>query len=133
MPAPLGNKNAYRHGLRSNQTSDPSVNNQLRAFRREIRQAVAPDSQLTVAQEALIQSLVRHETRALLAGHYLRREAKLPVERRMDLLNTITSATAERDKVLQRLGIDLESQWVNRQGRPIPIVTEGGRPIPGLS
>lgn len=33
----------------------------------------------------------------------------------------------------KHLGIDLESQWVNRQGRPIPIVTEGGRPIPGLS
>jgi len=33
----------------------------------------------------------------------------------------------------KHLGIDLESQWVNRQGRPIPIVTDGGRPIPGLS
>ena len=32
----------------------------------------------------------------------------------------------------KHLGIDLESQWVNTQGRPIPIVTEGGRPIPGL-
>jgi hypothetical protein len=33
----------------------------------------------------------------------------------------------------RHLGIDLETQWVNRQGRPIPIVTDGGRPIPGLS
>jgi hypothetical protein len=33
----------------------------------------------------------------------------------------------------RHLGIDLETQWVNPQGRPIPIVTEGGRPIPGLS
>ncbi len=33
----------------------------------------------------------------------------------------------------RHLGIDLETQWVNSQGRPIPIVTEGGRPIPGLS
>ena len=32
-----------------------------------------------------------------------------------------------------RLGIDLSSHWVNPQGRPIPIVTEGGRPIPELS
>ncbi len=32
----------------------------------------------------------------------------------------------------KHLGIDLDSQWVNNQGRPIPIVTEGGRPIPGL-
>lgn len=32
----------------------------------------------------------------------------------------------------QHLGIDLESSWVNHQGRPIPIVQEGGRPIPEL-
>jgi hypothetical protein len=30
------------------------------------------------------------------------------------------------------LGIDLNSHWVNAQGRPIPIVVEGGRPIPEL-
>lgn len=30
------------------------------------------------------------------------------------------------------LGIDLDSHWVNRSGRPIPIVTENGRPIPEL-
>jgi hypothetical protein len=33
----------------------------------------------------------------------------------------------------KHLGIDLNAHWVNPQGRPIPIVTEGGRPIPGLS
>jgi hypothetical protein len=32
----------------------------------------------------------------------------------------------------RHLGIDLGSHWVNPQGRPIPIVTEGGRPIPEL-
>jgi hypothetical protein len=32
----------------------------------------------------------------------------------------------------RHLGIDLETHWVNPQGRPIAIVTEGGRPIPGL-
>jgi hypothetical protein len=35
--------------------------------------------------------------------------------------------------VFHHLDIDLDSHWVNPQGRPIPIVTEGGRPIPGLS
>jgi len=33
----------------------------------------------------------------------------------------------------RHLGIDLDAHWVNPQGRPIPIVTDGGRPIPGLS
>jgi len=34
--------------------------------------------------------------------------------------------------VFRHLDIDLGAQWVNRQGRPIPIVTEDGQPIPGL-
>ncbi|REK19530.1 MAG: DUF1501 domain-containing protein [Planctomycetota bacterium] len=33
----------------------------------------------------------------------------------------------------RHLDIDLNAHWVNPQGRPIPIVTEGGRPIPALS
>jgi hypothetical protein len=35
--------------------------------------------------------------------------------------------------VFAHLGIDLGGHWVNGQGRPIPIVTEGGRPIAELS
>jgi hypothetical protein len=35
--------------------------------------------------------------------------------------------------VFRHLGIDPTTHWLNPQGRPIPIVTEGGRPIPGLS
>lgn len=34
--------------------------------------------------------------------------------------------------VFRHLDIDLNSHWVNPQGRPIPIVVEGGRPIPEL-
>lgn len=34
--------------------------------------------------------------------------------------------------VFRHLGIDLTSHWTNPQGRPTPIVTEGGRPIPEL-
>ena len=30
----------------------------------------------------------------------------------------------------RHLGIDLNASWTNGQGRPIPIVSEGGRPIP---
>lgn len=35
--------------------------------------------------------------------------------------------------VFQHLGIDLNAHWHDPQGRPIPIVTESGRPIPELS
>lgn len=33
----------------------------------------------------------------------------------------------------KHLGIPLDAHWTNPHGRPIPIVTEGGRPIPELS
>jgi hypothetical protein len=35
--------------------------------------------------------------------------------------------------VFRHLGIDLDAQWPDPQGRPQPIVTEGGRPIPELT
>jgi uncharacterized protein (DUF1501 family) len=35
--------------------------------------------------------------------------------------------------VYRHLGIDLASQWTDLQGRPQPVITEGGRPIPELS
>ncbi|HJZ55907.1 MAG TPA: DUF1501 domain-containing protein, partial [Gemmataceae bacterium] len=35
--------------------------------------------------------------------------------------------------VYQHLGIDLDSQWIDQQGRPQPIVIDGGRPIPELT
>lgn len=34
--------------------------------------------------------------------------------------------------VFRHLRIDPEAHWINPQGRPIPIVTEGGKPIPAL-
>jgi uncharacterized protein (DUF1501 family) len=35
--------------------------------------------------------------------------------------------------VFKHLGIDLDSHWLDPQGRPIAIVTEGGSPIPELA
>lgn len=35
--------------------------------------------------------------------------------------------------VFKHVGIDLATHWVNPQGRPIPIVTEGGQPISELA
>ena len=34
--------------------------------------------------------------------------------------------------VFRHLRIPLEAQWTNPQGRPVPIVTEGGQPLPEL-
>jgi hypothetical protein len=35
--------------------------------------------------------------------------------------------------VFRHLGIDPNAHWIDPQGRPIPVITEGGRPIPELS
>jgi hypothetical protein len=35
--------------------------------------------------------------------------------------------------VFRHLGIDSGSHWLDPKGRPVPIVTEGGHPIPKLS
>jgi uncharacterized protein (DUF1501 family) len=34
--------------------------------------------------------------------------------------------------VFRHLRIDLNAQWLTAQGRPTPVVLEGGRPIAGL-
>lgn len=34
--------------------------------------------------------------------------------------------------VFHHLGIDLNTHWINRQGRPVPIVTQGGKVISEL-
>ena len=34
--------------------------------------------------------------------------------------------------VYRHMGIDLSTHWISPQGRPTPIVVEGGRPIPEL-
>jgi hypothetical protein len=35
--------------------------------------------------------------------------------------------------VFRHLGIDLSAQWTDLQGRPHPVVSDGGRPIAELS
>ena len=35
--------------------------------------------------------------------------------------------------VFRHLGIDPNAHWLDPRGRPIPIITEGGRPIPELT
>jgi hypothetical protein len=34
--------------------------------------------------------------------------------------------------VFRHLDIPLDAQWINPQGRPVPIITEGGQPIAEL-
>ena len=107
--APPGNENAVRHGLRM--TNLPKgcgwLEGALRSLRRdlidEITQEQGPP---TLYQDALIQSVVRHETRAQLLLRWLRTDAQsLTLERRLALLASVSNATDQRDKCLERLGL----------------------------
>ena len=49
-----------------------------------------------------------------------------------DVLDSVIRPQDLAATVFQHLGIDLNSQWSNLQGRPMPVVVEGGRPIPEL-
>ncbi len=104
--APFKNKNATKHGLRA--SGLPSgckyIEGQISAFRRYIREEV---TDLSLWQEATLQSACRHETRALLAARWLRLEAKkLSIAERVALVKTVSDATDARDKCLKAIGLD---------------------------
>ena len=108
---PIGNQNAMSSGLRASSLprSARFIEDQTRVFRRAMRDAVQErtGAPATLFEEALLLSAVRHETRAQLAGRWLRIEGeKLDVEKRLALLKTISDASDQRDRCLQRLGLD---------------------------
>lgn len=110
--APFGNRNSKTlHGLRATRLP-PGCNyleGQLSAFRRYVRDELESrhGGQTSIYQEALLQSALRHEQRALLAARWLRKEGgDLKLEQRLQLLATISAATDSRDKCLDKLGLD---------------------------
>lgn len=110
--AQSGNANAYKHGLRASVSKFPkaakSDERKVYTLRNTIQEAVATQyGEISVMHAALIQSAVRHETRAILAARWLRRDEneKLPLNDRLQLLATISSATDARDKCLKALGL----------------------------
>lgn len=103
------NQNRVSHGLRASglPASASYLEGQLRAFRSYVRQELAARGvDVGVFHEALLQSAVRHETRALLAAKWLRdKESELTIEQRLSLMAAVSSATDSRDKCLDRAGL----------------------------
>lgn len=120
MPGQPGNKNAVRHGFRAASLPDGCayIEHQVKALRRfvisELRGGAGSGGPLTTYQEALVQSAMRHETRAALAQRWLRLEgAALSINDRLALTKAITDASDNRDKCLQRLGLDREQTVID--------------------
>lgn len=103
----LKNKNATKHGLRASGLPKGCsyIEGQVSAFRRYVREQLG---EMTLWQEATLQSACRHETRALLAARWLRLEGEaLTVHERVALSKTISDATTSRDKALRGIGLDV--------------------------
>lgn len=118
-----GNANRTLHGLRASglPASATYLEGQLRAFRSYVRgELAARGVDAGILHEALLQSAVRHETRALLAAKWLRdQDGELSLDQRLQLLTTISAATDSRDKCLFRLGLD------KQDGRTITALYSG--------
>lgn len=131
--APEGNQNAIRHGLRA--SSLPAgcayIEGQVKTFRRYVRDLLEQQhGNVTVYQEAVLQSAIRHEQRALLASRWLRIEKELDLNQKLALTAAVANASDARDKCLQKLGLDTATAndpWQQLQ-KPsaTPPTPEGG-------
>ncbi len=107
--APEGNANAIRHGLRASSLPDGCayIEGQVKTFRRYVRDLLVDrHGECSVYQEAVLQSAIRHEQRALLASRWLRIEPDLDLNQRLALTDAVAKASDNRDKCLQKLGLD---------------------------
>lgn len=114
--APAGNKNAMRHGLRcgSLTKADRDIANVVSILRQHLENAVVRQhGEVSILHAAYIQSCTRHEMRAMLVQKWLRGEgAALPVLDRLPFLKQISDASDQRDRCLEKLGL-------NRSERPL--------------
>uniref|UniRef100_A0A7C2K054 Uncharacterized protein n=1 Tax=Schlesneria paludicola TaxID=360056 RepID=A0A7C2K054_9PLAN len=128
--APPGNGNGIKTGRRYNVGTLPkdcrSIENVRSKISRQVtEEVIARTGEMSVYSAAVLQSLVRHETRCQLLTRWLRIEGdKLTVLDRSALLRDISSATDARDKCLERLGLDksaLPAPW-EPSGSPQPVL-----------
>lgn len=113
MSAPKGNRNREVHGYRAwlavgrLPKGGAYIRRLLTTLRDQLETAVATaDEEISLYKAALIQSVVRHEGRALLVGRWLRLQPDLPLSERLALIREVGNATDSRDKCLKLLGLD---------------------------
>ena len=109
-----GNRNRTRHGLTAGQLPKGAAyvkrcTDQLRAG---LESAVAERNggEVSLYHAALIQSAIRWERHALLAQRWLRQEAAtLNADQRLAYSREVARASAERDKCLKLLALDVSA------------------------
>ncbi|MBI1900919.1 MAG: hypothetical protein HYS13_07380, partial [Planctomycetia bacterium] len=106
--APPGNSNAIRHGLTC--AALPKGAGHVRVvtlnLRREIENAIMEArGEVSLYDACIVQTAVRWERVALLASLWLRREAMLTPDQRLNFSREVARASGERDKCLRLLGL----------------------------
>ncbi|MCP4539188.1 MAG: hypothetical protein GY832_18785 [Chloroflexi bacterium] len=112
--APRNNRNAIRHGLKSGSLPKDCryVENRLNDFRRKLEDAVlAAKGEVSIPDAACIQTAGRWERHAALAQRWLTKEYDnlKPLEK-LKFSSEISRASAERDKSLKLLELDVEQE-----------------------
>lgn len=122
MPAPQGNQNAVKHGLRMATNSLPKGCARIRRERNQMRTALegavlAVHGTISVYRAAVIQTASRWATHAALCARWLRlADSNLPHGERLNYSREVARASSERDKCIQALGLDeAESERLRRE------------------
>ncbi len=109
--APIANKNAVRHGLTTGSlpTGCAYVVRSTNELRATLENAVIElRNEVSLYDAAIINTAVRWERHALLAQRWLRLEAdKMDASIRLSYSRDVARASAERDKCLKSLGVDV--------------------------
>ena len=110
MPAPLDNRNAIRHGLRTGKLPPKCgyitrTTNQLRhSLENHIFET---RGQISLPDSAAIQTAVRWERHAMLCQRWLRLECDgMDASTRLAYSRDVAKASAERDRCIRSLGLE---------------------------
>ena len=131
MGAPLANKNAVRHGLTTGSLPKGCayVMRHTNELRGKLESAVVDlRGEVALYDAANINTAIRWERHALLTQRWLRLEAKsMDATTRLAYSRDIARASAERDKCLKALGLDVRpgsDPWAILDA--IPAADSGG-------
>jgi hypothetical protein len=131
MPAPEGNSNAWKHGLRSSLVlvavppKAAWIKKLMAAFRRDLEAAVVErHGEVSLMRAAVINSASRHETIAQLAGRMLKLAGdEVKTETKLAILDRIGRATDARDRCIRALDLEATpgSAWDAYFSSPIDL------------
>lgn len=144
MPAPVGNTNALRFGLRTNRygmvlarlpLDSKGIIHRVGIFRRALEQAVIDKyGEVDVYRASLIQAASGWAIHGALCGAWLNRETNLKLADRVMLSREQATSAEKRSTCLRQLGLDQrkdEEDWLDELFSAPAITPETATAAPG--